>query len=122
MTAVLLDSASWALILSILSPLLISVIQQPKWSKSMRTLVAVLASVVIGIITVLANGGLDLSGGAATQTVLSVVALVFVSSATAYKSLWKPTGVAPAIEARTSGVANLDDYRGKHLADGDKAA
>lgn len=95
--SVFADSASWGLILGILTPLLVSVVQQPTWSPRTRAMVAAVAAVVVGFLTVLANGGLD-SG----QTLLGVIALVLVASNTAYKTLWKPTGVAPAIEIKTS--------------------
>lgn len=95
--SVFADSASWALILGVLTPLIVSVVQQPQWSDRTRAVVSVVASVLIGVVTVLANGGIE-SG----QTLLSVCALVFVASNTAYKTLWKPTGVSPAIERATS--------------------
>lgn len=91
------DSASWALILGVLSPLLISVVQQPRWSDSVRAFLTLVFSVVIGVVTVLANGGLeDVSG------VLGIIALVLVAANTAYRNFWKPTGIAPGIEQATS--------------------
>lgn len=92
------DSASWALILGVLSPLLLSVVQQPRWPNSVRAALTAVASVVIGVVTVLANGGLEDASG-----VLGIIALVLVASNAAYRNLWKPTGIAPAIERATSG-------------------
>lgn len=94
----LLDTASWALLAGVLTPLLTSLAQQPRWTGSTRTVVGVLISVVIGVVTLLANGSLN--DGA--QTVLSVIALVVVTSAAAYKTIWQPMGVAPKIENATS--------------------
>jgi hypothetical protein len=91
------DTASWALILGVLTPLLVSVVQQPKWSQQVRAVVAAVAAIVVGLLTVLANGGFNDASG-----VLGIVALVLVASNTAYKTLWKPMGVAPMIEAKTS--------------------
>lgn len=96
--AVLTDTASWALLAGFLTPLLTSVVQQPTWTSRTRTIVATLASVVVGVITLLANGAFN----DGPQTVLSVLALVVVTSATAYKNLWVPSGVAPKIENATS--------------------
>lgn len=96
--AVLGDTASWALLAGFLTPLLTSVVQQPQWSSRVRTLVAVVASVIVGVVTLLANGSFN--DGA--QTVLSIVALVVVTSATAYKTIYVPAGIAPAIERATS--------------------
>lgn len=97
------DTASWALILGVLTPLLTAVVQQPRWSPRLRAIASAVVSVVVGVLTVLANG-VDLSAwnGDKAQITLGVVALVLVASNTAYKTLWKPTGVAPAIERATS--------------------
>lgn len=103
----LLDTASWALLAGVLTPLVTSVVQQPQWTGRVRTLVAVIASAVIGVVTLFANGALN----DGPQTVLSVVALVVVTSATAYKNLWVPAGVAPAIERATS-TTHAPDERG----------
>lgn len=91
------DSASWALILGVLTPLVVALVQQPGWSRPLRAIVSVVASVVVGVITVAANGDLT-----EPRPVLAVIALVLVASNTAYTTLWKPTGVAPAIEGATS--------------------
>lgn len=91
------DTASWALILGVLTPLVVSVVQQPKWPSQLRAVVALVAAVVVGTVTVLANGGFDDTSG-----VLGIIALVLVASNTAYATLWKPTGIAPLIEAKTS--------------------
>jgi hypothetical protein len=91
------DTASWALIAGVLTPILVSLVQQPRWSEGLRAIVALAVAVVVGVLTVLANGGFaDASGS------LGVIALVLVASNTAYKTFWKPTGVSPAIEAKTS--------------------
>lgn len=91
------DTASWGLILGVLTPLAVSLIQQPRWSQAVRAIVHVIASVVVGAVTVLANG--QIGDG---STWLTTIAVVFVSSSAAYGFLWKPTGVSPKIEAATS--------------------
>lgn len=96
--AALLDTASWALLAGFLTPLLTSVVQQPQWSRTVRTVVGVLASVVTGVITLLANGAFN----DGPQTVLSILALVVVTSGASYRTLWGPVGVAPKIETATS--------------------
>lgn len=91
------DTASWALIAGVLTPILVSLVQQPRWSQSLRAIVALVVAVIVGVLTVLANGGFaDASGS------LGIIALVLVASNTAYKTFWKPTGVAPVIEDKTS--------------------
>lgn len=95
--SVFADSASWAVILGVLTPLLVSVVQQPSWTPRLRAVVSAVVAVLVGIITVAANGGF-----AEPQGALASIALVLVASNTAYKTLWKPTGVSPAIEAATA--------------------
>lgn len=101
----LLDTASWALLAGVVTPLITSVVQQPRWTARVRTLVGVAAAVVIGVLTLLANGALN----DGPQTVLSMLALVVVTSAAAYKNLWVPVGVAPAIEHATSPGSDRHD-------------
>lgn len=97
MTGYLLASMqSWGLILGVLSPILISVVQQPSWSGQVRTLVGVVVSLAIGVLTVLANGGADLKDWLAT------LALVLVASQATYRGIFKPSGAADAIEKVTS--------------------
>ena len=96
--AVLGDTASWALLAGVLLPLLTSVVQQPKWTKRVRTIVAVVVSVVAAVVTLLANGSFN----DGPQTVLTIVALVVATSATMYKTVYVPLGIAPAIENATS--------------------
>jgi hypothetical protein len=91
------DTASWALILGVLTPLVVAVVQQPRWGTRYRAVVAAVAAVIVGVVTVLANGTWQDASGT-----LGIIALVLVASNTAYKTLWKPTGVAPLIEAKTS--------------------
>jgi hypothetical protein len=96
--SVFTDSASWALILGVISPLFLSIIQQPGWSRTIRSIVTLFASIIIGIVTVLANGGMDDVSG-----VLGIIALVLVAANTAYRNFWEPTGITPAVESATSG-------------------
>jgi len=94
-------STSWALIAGVLTPLLTSLVQQPQWTNRTRSLVGVAVAIVIGILTCLAQGTLDLID-TQPENVLATLALVLVASQAAYQSLWKMTGIAPAIERATS--------------------
>lgn len=94
---VILDTVSWGLIFGVVTPLLTSLVQQPKWSSGLRAVVGALVSVLVGVGTCLANG--DIHNG---QTVLSTIAVVLVAAQATYSQLWKPTGVSPALESATS--------------------
>lgn len=93
----LFDTASWGLILGVLLPLLTSVVQQPTWSAPLRAVVGLVAAVIGGFVTCLANG--TVGDG---QTLLSTIAVVLVAAQATYRGFYKPTGVAPGIEAATS--------------------
>jgi hypothetical protein len=94
---VLGDTQSWGLILGVLTPLVVSIIQQPRWSDPVRAIIHVVAAVVVGVVTVLANGQIT-----DQSTILTTIAVVLVASSAAYGYVWKPLGVAPKIERATS--------------------
>lgn len=90
-----------AIILAVggLLPLLTAVVNQPQWSAKVRTWMSVAVSVLAGLVTYVAEFGLVLESP--SSVVIAVVGIVLASAA-AYKALWKPSGVAPSIEAATS--------------------
>jgi hypothetical protein len=91
-----LDSpALWSLALGFLSPPVISIIQQTRWSERTQSLVAFGFYLVTAAVTVWLSG--DLNGGDYVRTAL----LIFIAGSTSYKAFWKPTGISPAIEAVT---------------------
>ncbi|MER7707253.1 hypothetical protein ABTX81_30670 [Kitasatospora sp. NPDC097605] len=92
----LTDAQLWAAIVAFFSPLATSVVQQPTWPKPARTSVAIGTSALIGI-------GIAYFAGAFTgRGVLSTVLLTVLVSATAYSTVFKPSGIAPALERATS--------------------
>lgn len=95
MSDLLNDTASWGLLVGVVLPLLTAVVQQPRWSPTVRRAVAVAAAVVGGVLTCLADGTLA-DGG----TVLETVAVVLVASQALYATLWQRA--AAAVETATS--------------------
>lgn len=91
------DTVSWGALAGVFTPLLTSVVQRPNWSKEKRTAWGVVVSIAIGVLTCLADGSLDQAA-----TALMTVTAVIVASATSYKTLWQPGGVAQAIELATT--------------------
>jgi hypothetical protein len=91
------DTVSWGALAGVFTPLLTSIVQRPNWTKQKRTVVGVLVSVVIGVLTCLADGSLDHAA-----TVLMTLTAVVVASAATYKTLWQPSGIAGGIENATS--------------------
>ena len=95
------SAEQWALLVGFLMPLLLSVIQQPGWSKPVRAIVMFIVCIVGGLITVwvATPGGLS---GSSTHGIIGVCLTVALAAVAFYEKFWKPTGVAPAIEAATS--------------------
>ncbi|QDK01909.1 membrane protein [Arthrobacter phage Vibaki] len=87
--------ALWLMAVGFFSPPVIAVIQQSRWSARRQSIVAFLFYLVVAAVTAWLNGIFTAVG------LVTAVLLVFVIASTAYKNLWKPTGVAPAIEAAT---------------------
>lgn len=91
------DVASWGALIGVVLPLLIAVLNQPRWTPQQRQLLAVGVSTVAGVGTVIASGNFDL------QNWLVTIAAVIGAAQAAYAVLWKPTNIAPTIETKTSG-------------------
>jgi hypothetical protein len=101
---ILENPQAWGLILGLLTPVLVSVVQQPQLPRWARATIAVVSGFLVGTITCLINGQIG------AGDLLTTIALVLVASHTAYESFFKPTGIAPTVEAATSPSV------GKHVA------
>lgn len=90
------DTASWAALIGAVLPLLIAVIQQPRWSSQVRQIVSIVISVIAGLGTVLASGNFDVQ-----NLLVTIVALIGAAQAS-YALIFKPTGAAQKIEKATT--------------------
>jgi peptidoglycan/LPS O-acetylase OafA/YrhL len=81
-------------------PLLTAVVQRPAWSARYKQVVAVVAALVAGVAAVAADGGWDQfqHGKLTLATFLGVLA----AAQTSYDLIWKPSKIAPVIEALTT--------------------
>ncbi|MFF7169644.1 hypothetical protein [Streptomyces pseudovenezuelae] len=81
-------------------PLLTAVVQRPAWSAKYKKVVAVVAALVAGVATVAADGGWDQfqHGKLTMATILGVLTV----SQASYDLVWKPSKLAPVIEALTA--------------------
>jgi hypothetical protein len=87
--------ALWLMAVGFFSPPIIAVIQQSRWSPRRQSVIAFLFYLVVAAVTAWLNGIFSAVG------LVTAILVVFVIASTAYKNLWKPTGIAPAIEAAT---------------------
>lgn len=77
-------------------PGLIAVITREAWSPKAKSVAAFAVCLAAAAVTAAAAGDLTPAGWGAG------VLIVFAAARTSYAGLWRPTGVAPAIEAATS--------------------
>lgn len=85
------------LIGSALMPPLIAVVNQPRFPAAVKGLVALLACLVAALVIQWVRGPIDL------HTWRNTAVVVTLSALTLYRVWWQPSGIAPAIEAVTSG-------------------
>lgn len=95
----------WALAVGFFSPPVISIIQQSRWSARVQSLAAFGFYLVVAAVTAYVAGLFN------TGDILRLALLIFLAAGTSYKTLWKPTGISPAIEAVTSPKDNAPDHR-----------
>lgn len=95
-----LDSLSTGAQVGAVLPLLTAVVQRPAWSAKYKKVVAVVASLVAGVLAVAADGGWAQfqHGKLTTLTILGVL----VASQASYDVVWKPSKLAPMIESLTA--------------------
>lgn len=85
-----------------LLPPLTAIVQKPKWSAGVKRIVAVVAAVIGGIVTVASTGGLEQFQQPVAA--LGGIAAVIAASQTTYDLIWKPSKIAPAVESATTGA------------------
>lgn len=90
------DLEMWTLVVGFFSPVLIGVVQQPKWSNSTRSVVA------FGICSLIGAGTAWVQGDLTGHTIVSRILIVLVTAISTYKGFWQPTGIVPSIESATS--------------------
>lgn len=91
------EVASWGILIGALLPILIAILNQPQWTDQQKRFIALGVAFVSGTGTVIVSGNFDPGNWVVT------IAAVLGASQAAYTVLWKPTKIAPRIEAATSG-------------------
>ena len=86
----------YALVVGFLLPPLIAIVQQPTWPEWARAVMTFLVCALAGAGTAYFQG--DLTGRRFVEAGL----VVLVTTIATFKGFWKPTGVAPAVEAKTT--------------------
>lgn len=88
--------AQWATIVAFFVPIVVAFLNQKRWTAQTK-------AVVFFVVSLIAAGGTAFFQGDLTGRRWLDAALIIVAAGAAfYHGFWKPTGVAPEIEERTS--------------------
>jgi hypothetical protein len=86
----------WTILVGFLLPNVIALINQSHWAKPLKAIVSFVVCVLTAIIDVLIQG--NWNGHDITRTLVLVAFVAYTS----YQLFWKPSTIAPQIEAATS--------------------
>ena len=90
------------LVVGSVTPLLISVVQQPTLSTNARKVLATAISVVVGVVVAGSTGQLDINSITDATQVVGVIGAVWAAAETFFQKLWQPAGVTATLEQVTS--------------------
>jgi hypothetical protein len=90
------DLEMWALVCGFFLPLGIAVVEQAKWSNTVRAIVAFVMCAAAGAVTAAVGG--ELTG----KTWISTSLIVLIAAIATYHAWWKKTGIAPKVENLTN--------------------
>lgn len=94
------DLEMWSLVVGFFLPMVIAVVQQPRFPQPVRALITFLACMVASGVTIWLQGEVEFERWVESGL------LILVSTIATYKGLWKPVGLAPEIERATSPSSN----------------
>ena len=98
------DLAMWTALVAFIMPVLVAVVQKPKWKQQTRALVTAGVSIVVGGGTVYFTKPSLFDDGTAMTT---VILTVLVGSTAAYNTFWKPLGIRKLEDATSPGDDTL---------------
>ncbi|MER8030752.1 hypothetical protein ABTZ78_17535 [Streptomyces bauhiniae] len=90
------DAELWAGALGYVLPPLIAFVVQPRWSGPMKGIFMLLVAAGDGLGTAYFND--DFTG----RTIITCILTAAIAIGVAYRTVWRPSGIAPAIERLTS--------------------
>lgn len=92
--------AQWSALVGFLVPLVIAIIQQTHWGRTIRTIVGVVSSLAAAVVTAAVQNNLNWNTWATSAIWIVTTAMV------SYRTIWVPLGAAPFIEAKTTTTTN----------------
>lgn len=92
----------WSLIVGFVTPPVLAVIQQPRFSRRVQSILAFAFSAVLALGLLYFDETLGFRAELDAENFISALLMIFVTATNTYRNLWKPTGIAPAIESVTT--------------------
>lgn len=89
----------WPIALGVLLPLVIAAVTRVAWSSRVKSLVMLAVVAVTTTVGLLIQGSLHPTNW---REWVSALLVVFLTTTTTYRHVWRPTEVAPAIEAKVN--------------------
>ena len=96
-----LDTVAIATLISLFVPLLVGLVTKQSASSTVKVIVNIVAVALTAVLALGITPGLDKMTWA---LVINTLVLSLAASVTAYKGIWKPTGVTDAIAAKTADI------------------
>src|SRR5574343_563087 len=90
------DLQNWQVVTGFLLPLLMSVILQKPWSREVKAAVTFVVCYIVAAVQMWLDTGIDASHLFGNGLAIFVIAI------STFYGFWKPTGIAPKLEAITS--------------------
>ena len=94
-------------ILGFLAPLLVAIVNQPKFSSLVRRIIAIVVSVLLALVAMFVSGTfiVPTDPRGVGITILAVIGIAQI----AYGLIWKPSGLTDQLEAATSPARATED-------------
>lgn len=100
------DLAMWTALVAFAMPVLVALVQRPRWQQHTRAIVTGIVSIIVGGGTVYFTTPSLFDDGTAMTT---VILTVLVGSTAAYNTFWKPLGIRRLEDATSPGDTTIAD-------------
>lgn len=88
------DTLMWATLVGFLLPNAVAIVNRPRFSPAVKAVITLVVCLIAG------GGTAYLNGAFTDRGIISSVLVVGIMTLVTYQTLWKPSGIAPAIERK----------------------
>lgn len=89
------NAGRWAFLVGVFLPLGIAAINRERWSSQIKAVTTFACSLVAAL------GTAYFAGQIVVADIVSSFLIIFVTATLTFNTIWKPSGIAPAVEKRT---------------------